>query len=82
LRAHGDEHPPLAGRKLVTVRTIKMSRDTARSLGHVTKLDRDPGHLRALRDEGRDVARAWLEGWRADRESFPSYPDDARYPVG
>jgi NTE family protein len=81
LLAHGDEHPPLAGRKVVAVRTIKMRRETARDLGHVTKFDRDPGHLRALRDEGREVAQAWLAGWRADRERFPCYPEDARYPV-
>jgi NTE family protein len=81
LRAHGDEHPPLAGRKLVAVRTIKMSRETARGLGHVTKFDRDRGHLRALHDEGRDVVRSWLSAWSADRDAFPSYPEDARYPV-
>jgi NTE family protein len=79
LRAYGDEHPPLAGRKQVAVRTIKMRRDTAWGLSHISKFDRDPGHLESLRDEGVEVARSWLEGWAEQGDAFPSYPEDARY---
>ena len=79
LREYGNAHPPLAGRKVVDVRTIKMRRDTAWGLPHTSKFDRDPGHLSALRDEGQDVARAWLAQWRAEGAEFTSYPDDARY---
>ncbi len=82
LRAHGDAHPPLAGRKEVAIRTIKMTRDTAWGLEHTTKFDRDPGHLQELHDEGQDVARSWLTGWKADGADFPSYPEDARYGPG
>jgi NTE family protein len=79
IRRHGNAHPPLAGRKVVTVRTIKMRRETAWGLPHTSKFDRSPRHLHALRDEGRAVTRDWLRGWRDEGESFPSYPDDARY---
>jgi len=79
LRAHGDEHPPLAGRKIVTVRTIKMRDSTARALSHTSKFDRDRGHLEELREEGCTVAREWLTDWRTDPEKFACYPDDARY---
>jgi NTE family protein len=79
LRAHGDAHPPLAGRKIVRVRTIKMRRETAWGLSHTSKFDRDPGHLAALRDEGVEVAGAWLDGWAEQGDAFPDYPEDARY---
>ena len=79
LRTYGDEHPPLAGRKVVTVRTIKMHKATASGLSHTSKFHRDMDHLESLRDEGRAVATEWLTGWRNDRDGFPSYPDDARY---
>ncbi|HEY6532886.1 MAG TPA: patatin-like phospholipase family protein [Acidimicrobiales bacterium] len=79
LRAYGDEHPPLAGRKLVTVRTIKMGKETASRLSHTSKFHRDMAHLESLRDEGRAVTTDWLAGWMADGDAFPHYPDDARY---
>jgi len=79
LRAYGDEHPPLAGRKEVAVRTVKMRRETAWGLSHVSKFDRDLGHLEALRDEGVAVASSWLADWEAQGDSFASYPEDARY---
>ena len=82
LRRFGDEHPPLAGRKIVAVRTIKMRRETAWGLPHTSKFDRDPGHLAALRDEGQEVARSWLADWRDRGEAFACYPDDARYVDG
>jgi NTE family protein len=77
---HGTEHPPLAGRKVVDVRTIKMARETAWGLHHTTKLDRSRGHLEALREEGREVAARWLADWRRLGDGFDRYPDDARYP--
>jgi NTE family protein len=80
LAEYGDSHPPLQNCKTVTVRTIKMLAETVWGMSHTTKFDRDKGHLARLRDEGAAIARDWLAGWRADREAFPSYPNDARYP--
>jgi NTE family protein len=80
LETYGDEHPPLAGRKVVTLRTIKMTRESAWGLHHTSKFDRDFGRLRALHDEGQTVARDWLADWRRLGDDFPSYPDDVRYP--
>ena len=72
--------PPLAGRKVVTVRTLKMTAASASGLHHTSKFDRNPSHLAALHDEGQAVAREWLAGWRSRGDDFPSYPDDVRYP--
>ncbi|MCU0839884.1 MAG: patatin-like phospholipase family protein [Rhodospirillales bacterium] len=80
IAAHGCEHPPLKGRKIVTIRTIKMTRDTAWGLKYTSKFDRDPAHLNRLHDEGRAVAAQWLADWRALGSDFASYPADARYP--
>lgn len=80
LQQHGDGHPPLSSRKIVNVRTIKMTRDTVWGMRHTSKFDRDPGHLTALRDEGREVAEKWLADWRAQGSQFVAYPYDARYP--
>jgi NTE family protein len=79
IEQHGNAHPPLDSRKVVTVRTIKMSRPTAWNLGHTSKLDRSPGHLARLREEGEEIAQRWLAEWRALGADFASYPDDARY---
>lgn len=79
LERYGDKHPPLRGRKLVSVRTIKMSRETAWGLGHASKLDRSPGHLARLRTEGEEIAERWLADWRALGAGFAAYPNDARY---
>lgn len=80
IERHGTEHPPLAGRKVVDVRTIKMTRETAWGLHHTTKIDRSRGHLEALREEGRRVAAGWLADWRRLGDAFDRYPEDARYP--
>lgn len=80
IERHGREHPPLDTRKVITVRTIKMDRDTAWGLAHHSKLDRSAGHIRQLRDEGRRVGADWIEAWRAAGAGFDRYPDDARYP--
>ena len=76
----GNSRPPLNNHKIVQVRTIKMTRETAWGLRHSSKFDRSPGHLARLRDEGRTVAEQWLTNWRALGNAFPSYPYDARYP--
>lgn len=79
IEQYGTEHPPLAGRKVVDVRTIKMTRDTAWGLHHTTKLDRSREHLARLREEGRAIAGSWLADWRREGDDFARYPDDARY---
>jgi NTE family protein len=80
IEEHGDSHPPLNNRKIVQVRTIKMTRDTAWGLKYTSKFDRDPGHLAELCDEGRKVAEQWLTDWRRLGKNFARYPNDARYP--
>ncbi len=80
LTKYGDRYPPLADRKIVTVRTIKMRRETAWGLPMSTKLDRSRPHLERLYKEGREVAQTWLRDWRIRGANFDSYPDDARYP--
>ncbi len=79
LKEYGDAHPPLSHCKVVDIRTIKMTRETARHLRHTSKFDRSPGHLEALRNEGREVAGQWLRDWRALGGDFGKYPNDARY---
>jgi NTE family protein len=79
IKEFGDAHPPLSNCKLVDVRSIKMTRETARRLRSTTKFDRSPIHIAKLRDEGQSVARKWLRDWRAVGSDFASYPDDARY---
>jgi NTE family protein len=61
--------------KPVTVRTIKMSRATAAQLRYSSKFNRNRQFMYKLRDEGREIARAWLERW----PNVGSYPDDAAY---
>lgn len=80
LAEHGDSHPPLCGRKIVDVRTIKMRRETAWGLQHTSKFDRSADHFARLREEGQAVAEQWLADWRARGKDFASYPNDARYP--
>jgi NTE family protein len=77
---YGDGHPPLNKCKLVDVRTIKMTGETARRLRSTSKFDRSPSHIEMLRDEGQTVAKQWLRDWRALGRDFAAYPNDARYP--
>lgn len=79
LKEHGDSNPPLNNRKIVEVRTIKMTRETAWGLRHTSKFDRSAAHYAKLRDEGSAIAEQWLNDWRSLGEDFASYPDDARY---
>ncbi len=80
LEKYGDSHPPLDDEKIVKVRTIKMTRDTAWGLRHTTKFDRSREHFTKLCEEGRTIARQWLADWRANGDGFSCYPNDARYP--
>lgn len=78
---YGDAQPPLNQCKPVAVRTIKMTRETARRLRLTSKFNRGPGHLAALRQEGETVAGQWLQDWRTLGRDFGAYPNDARYPA-
>ncbi|UEM07367.1 patatin-like phospholipase family protein (plasmid) [Skermanella rosea] len=80
IRKYGGSHPPLDTRKIIDVRTIKMTRETAWGLKHTSKFDRSPGHFARLREEGEMVAERWLADWRALGKDFARYPNDARYP--
>ena len=80
LDRYGDTNPPFDTLKNVTVRTIKMSPESAWGLRHTSKFDRSPRHLDRLADEGRTIAREWLADWRKLGDRFASYPYDARYP--
>ncbi len=77
---YGAESAFGADRKVVDIRTIKMTRDTAWGLSRTSKFDRDPKHLERLRVEGQEVAERWLANWRAKGQDFDAYPYDARYP--
>lgn len=77
----GENHPALRNRKIIEIRTIKMTRDTAWGLSRTSKFDRSRHHLDKLYREGRAVAEQWLGQWRARGTEFDSYPNDARYPA-
>ncbi len=80
LTRYGTDHPSFAAYKPVEVRTIKMRPESAWGLHSATKLDRDRRHMEDLHDEGRLVAKEWLEDWRQHGREYATYPDDARYP--
>ena len=61
--------------KPVTVRTIKMTQETATELKTSSKFDRSRGFIDRLRAEGQQVARGWLDRW----PDVGRYPDDAAY---
>src|SRR5581483_8305336 len=65
----GKEHKP------ITIRTIKMKKETADSLRLSSKFNRSVAFLDKLRTDGRDVAREWLSRWPQKE----CYPDDAAY---
>ncbi|MDG4601801.1 MAG: patatin-like phospholipase family protein [Defluviicoccus sp.] len=81
LQTHGDDHPFLKAHKIIDVRTIKMTRETAWGLRRTSKFDRNQTHLTKLWSEGQAVAEQWLSRWRSLGKNFESYPDDARYPL-
>jgi NTE family protein len=70
--------PPHVGDwyKKVTVRTIKMTKETAESLLYSSKFNRNHRFMDQLRNEGCRVARDWLRQWPYN---VGSYPDDAAY---
>lgn len=80
LKQFGEKHPPLNDRKIVEVRTIKMTRETAWGLCYTSKYDRNPAHYAKLREEGQMVTEQWLRDWRRLGKDFIAYPFDARYP--
>ena len=61
--------------KHVTVRTIKMKEGTANDLRYSSKFDRRLEFTNRLRQEGHEVARAWLKRW----PDVGCYPEDAAY---
>jgi len=63
--------------KPVTVRTIKMTQTTADALRYSSKFDRSRAFTDQLRNEGRLVARDWLNRWPHDVGKWPA---DAAYP--
>jgi NTE family protein len=67
-----------AEHKNVTVRTIKMKKETADNLSYSSKFNRSRDFMDGLRMEGRNVAQSWLDDWRNGRAG--SYPEDAAYP--
>jgi NTE family protein len=77
---YGCDHPPLSTRKIVTVRTIKMTRATAWGMKYTSKFDRSPDHLNTLHEEGVAITKQWLADWRTLGSDFACYPNDARYP--
>jgi NTE family protein len=67
--------------KPVTVRTIKMTRETATELRTSAKFDRSRSFIDKLRKEGEEVGNAWLKGWpyQGDNDGRFCYPNDAAY---
>lgn len=65
--------------KHVTVRTIKMRRETCDSLQYSSKFDRSHEALNRLRTEGEEVAKNFLGDWSKPGQAH-KYPDDAGYP--
>jgi NTE family protein len=61
--------------KHVTIRMIKMTEKTADELRYSSKFDRRIAFTNRLRDEGRAVARDWLDRW----PMAECYPGDAAY---
>jgi hypothetical protein len=58
----------------VTVRTIKLRKQTCDELQYSTKFNRSHNILNRLRDEGREVGEEWLRLWPGH---VGSYPKDA-----
>jgi NTE family protein len=62
----------LAQPQQLTVRTIKMTQDTADNLMYSSKFNRSRAFMDQMRQEGRDVARDWLARW----PNVGTYPQD------
>jgi NTE family protein len=63
--------------KFVTVRTIKMEKETADALSYSSKFNRSRDFMDELRKEGRKVTREWLDRWHNGKADC--YPEDAAY---
>jgi NTE family protein len=61
----------------LTVRTIKMTQGIADNLMYSSKFNRSRAFMDQMRQEGRNVARAWLANWP---HGVGTYPQDATYP--
>lgn len=57
--------------KKVTVRTIKMTRQTSNSLDLASKFDRNRGFISELRQEGEEVAETFLKSWPHEASQWP-----------
>jgi NTE family protein len=64
--------------KHVTVRTIKMTQDTAATLQYSSKFNRSRDFMEKLREKGKVVARDWLNLWQSNKAG--EYPEDAAWP--
>ena len=62
--------------KKVIVRTIKIKQETVDNLRYSSKFNRSSNFMNQLRDEGRQVARHWLNKWP---DKADCYPRDAAY---
>lgn len=65
----GKDHKP------ITIRTIKMRKETADALRYSSKFNRGRRFIDRLRVEGQAVAKEWLSQWPQKE----CYPDDAAY---
>lgn len=63
--------------KKITLRTIKMTRETATKMDYASKFNRSSSFMDQLRLEGHKIARQWLQEW--EKGKAPSYPEDAGY---
>ena len=61
--------------KDVIIRTIKMKEKTADELRYSSKFDRSREFMDQLRQEGKAIARDWLDRW----PNVGCYPEDAAY---
>jgi NTE family protein len=71
-RDHAPEYKP------VTVRTIKMTKETAAKLQTSSKFNRSRNFIDELREEGRQQALVFLRDWPSPDEA-KRYPADAAY---
>lgn len=69
---HAEEYKP------VTVRTIKMTKETAAKLRTPSKFNRSRSFIDELREEGRQQAREFLNNWPSP-DPEKCYPADAAY---
>jgi hypothetical protein len=54
-----------------------MTKDTAAALQYSSKFNRGRDFMEKLRNEGKLVARAWLNLWQSNKAG--EYPEDAKW---